>query len=256
MADDELDEDPHLLLGFHERLLDLTMPPYLWEVSSIAPRPDQNGVAWYAIPWWSKEDPPIGQIPDAWTSVGPSYTTKFPLRFRLEDAAIDDPVTSETEWQPERPVRIIVERRQGQLVMSRLTTLRDHLHGVAAIIRELGTSATTVSESRRSSVGADIEELVLLWRNLAADVSDDDIRRVGDAAAGLLIEISRSADPPKGLLRATLNWFGEKADLAADKFVEGAASTLGKTAGIAAGVGLTGQWSTVTTLVEKILSKL
>jgi len=57
----------------------------------------------------------------------------------------------------------------------------------------------------------------------------------------------------KGALREAFQWFSQKADLFAGEFTKSAGKTMGASAGVAAGLTITGQMPRLISLVERIL---
>lgn len=96
-----------------------------------------------------------------------------------------------------------------------------------------GWSESQQAEAR--ALPAALEAFYYAWKAFAAEVSlSPDDERIGNALAEMANEVGKVDDPPRGPLRAALNWFAHKADVFTDEL----AKTAGKTAGAAAGVAV------------------
>ncbi len=106
---------------------------------------------------------------------------------------------------------------------------------------------------------AAIEEIVILWREVAESVPPQD-RRVGDALCSAAEEVVLVDDPPKAALRGMLAWFRGRAGMWADAAIVGSGDAFGKafgaTAGIGAGATVSGQLPRLVALVEKAIRLL
>lgn len=187
---------------------------------------------------------------------------------RVQEIAFSSPVRLTLAGRPafffgpdsegeEYPQTVHTSVEGGPVRTSRIENDADMRHAIDEFLSVL--SLTRVANGIDDQLRATIEELVIVWRDIADAVPPQD-RRVGDALAAAAEEVVLVDDPPREPLRGMLNWFKSRASMWADAAIAGSGDAFGKAFGTAAGVGagaaVTGQLPRLISLVDKAVTLL